>query len=85
MGIFDGFSRRPEPDSGALQKRDSGVDLGVRISGFFTLTLPLEGFADSLAARDPPGIDVENFAGGADVGERRGIGAGHPDLRAEFC
>jgi hypothetical protein len=62
MGIFDGFSRRPEPDSGALQKRDSRTDLGLRISGFFTLALPVEGVAGSLAARDPSGIDVENFA-----------------------
>ena len=36
-------------------------------------------------ARDPAGIDVENLARRADFGEGRGVGAGHPDLRPEFC
>jgi hypothetical protein len=35
--------------------------------------------------RDPAGIDVENFACCVDVGEGQGVGAGHPDLRAELC
>ena len=39
--------------------------------------------SDHAAARDPPGIDVENLAGCADLGECGRIGAGHPDLRAE--
>jgi len=37
------------------------------------------------AAGDLAGIDVENLACCADVGEGQGIGAGHPDLRAELC
>ena len=36
------------------------------------------------AAGDLTGIDVENLAGCADAGKCRGIGAGHPDLRAKF-
>jgi hypothetical protein len=36
------------------------------------------------AAGDLAGIDVENLARRADVGEGLGVGAGHPDLRAEL-
>ena len=36
------------------------------------------------AAGDPPGIDVENLTRCAEPGECGGIGAGHPDLRAEL-
>src|SRR6185437_9676863 len=35
------------------------------------------------APRDTAVLDVENLAGGADLGKRRGVGAGHPDLGAE--
>jgi hypothetical protein len=37
------------------------------------------------AAGDLAGIDVEDLACCADVGEGQGIGAGHPHLRAELC
>jgi hypothetical protein len=37
------------------------------------------------AAGDLAGIDVENLACCVDVGEGQGVGAGHPDLRAELC
>ena len=42
-------------------------------------------FDASGTAGDPAGIDVENFACCADLGECRGVGAGHPDLCAELC
>ena len=36
------------------------------------------------AADDLTRIDAENLARRADASERRGISAGHPDLRAKF-
>ena len=42
------------------------------------------GVPGSGAAGDPAGIDVENLTGCAEPGEGGGIGAGHPDLRAEL-
>src|ERR1700687_951909 len=39
---------------------------------------------DVAGPRDAAGIDVENFARRAEFSERRGVGAGHPDLGAEF-
>src|SRR5579859_5092327 len=39
----------------------------------------------SCAPRDAPVLDVKDVAGGAELGEACGIGAGEPDLRAELC
>ena len=36
------------------------------------------------STRDPPVGHVENLAGRAEIGKRRRIGAGHPDLGAQF-
>src|ERR1700674_2259445 len=41
--------------------------------------------AGSGAAGDLALLHVENLAAWADIGERRRVGAGHPDLGAEFC
>ena len=61
-----------------------GQPSGRRVRGMQFWFKP-DGSARSSTAGDPAGIDVEDLAGRADVGECRGIGAGHPDLRAELC
>ena len=38
----------------------------------------------SVAPRDPAIFDIENLAGRAYLGKRRGVSAGHPDLGAEL-
>src|ERR1700724_1813796 len=97
MGVFDDFSRRPKADSEALPKCDSRADLlaaKVAISAFGRRPRGIVEWADAnrrarlsgvAPPRDAAGIDVENFARCAEFGERQGVGAGHPDLRAEFC
>src|ERR1700682_1607829 len=57
---------------------------GGDVSGVAVEIEPREWRSGSGAAGDPAGIDVENLAGCAEPGECRGIGAGHPDLRAEL-
>jgi hypothetical protein len=40
MGFFEGFSRRPEADSEAWQKRDSATDLWVAAVRIFLAVGP---------------------------------------------
>src|SRR5581483_3574736 len=89
IGIFKDFSSPPGAPSGTLKKRDSKAcsasqKLRVlpRFSGRSIACRPAA--RTSTAARNLAGIDAKNFAGRADVGERGRIGAGHPDLCAEF-
>src|SRR6187200_1979755 len=46
---------------------------------------PYPGLEPSGAAGDLAGLDVENLPRSDDAGECRGVGTGHPHLRAEFC
>lgn len=78
MEIFRDFSSPGNADSKTLKKRDSMTDFGPSKQGSVTQN------AASDPAGDLAGIDAEDLAGWTDVGKRGGVGAGYPDLRAEF-
>src|ERR1700742_3646386 len=80
MGFFDGFASPATAFLGGRKKRDSRRFEAPENPGFRR-----RGWRESGPPRNPAAVDVEDVAGGADFGKRRGGGAGQPDLRAELA
>src|SRR6185437_17023085 len=89
MEFFDRFSRSPRAVSKRSRKRGRTLDCrlpDVRFSGLRRVPqmLVVAAVSGPAVRGNAAGIDLEHFAGCADFGESDRVGAGHPDLGAEF-